>query len=161
VTPKSATEMAAVAASAPVTLATAGVSQTMISLAVGLIGVWLARTVFVNRENRRLSHNQPVRETLPITLAACLIAGAVIWDRELSISTSAFLGLGVGWTTVVILELFGDNAINALRVLTGRVSIAPHGRRIEREVMPTTPDDMTDLLRQADDKAPDYKPPNA
>jgi hypothetical protein len=161
VNPKAATETAAVAMSAPVTFATAGAGPTLISMAVGLLGVWLARIVFVNRENRRLERSQPLRETLPVTLAACLIAGALIWDQRLSISTSAFLGLGVGWTTVLLLELFGDNVLNAMRALTGRGPLTPvRPRTGPTEVAPNPlPDDMVELLRQADEKDPDYKPP--
>lgn len=159
--PKAATETAAVAVSAPVTFATAGVGPTLVSMAVGLLGVWLARIVFVNRENRRIGKQQKLRETLPVTLAACLIAGALIWDQRLSISTSAFLGLGVGWTTVLLLEFFGDNILNAMRALTGRLPVAPARIQVgDGEIAPNSlPADMVELLREADEKDPDYKPP--
>jgi hypothetical protein len=161
VNPKAATETAAVAASAPVTWVTAGFQQTLISLAVGLVGVWLARIVFVNRENRRLDRRQPLSDTLPVTLAACLIAGAIIYDQRLGISASAFLGLGVGWTTVLLLEFFGDNILNAMRALTGRSPVHAAQRYEDGPVYPNVPDDMNKLLHDADEAAPDYKPPQA
>jgi hypothetical protein len=158
---KAGVEVAAVAASAPVTLATAGISATLVSLSVGLIGVWLARIVFVSRENRRLEKPTPFLSTLPVTLAACLIAGAVIWDQHLGISASVFVGLGTGWTTVLILEFAGDRLLNSLRVLMGGEAhpVVPL-RPQNQEVYPNVPDDMADLLRQADEVDPQNKPPS-
>jgi biotin transporter BioY len=156
---KAAIEIAAVAASAPISLATAGVHQTIVSLGVGLIGVWLARIVFVNRENRRLEKRSPLRETLPVTLAACLIAGAVIYDQHLGISASVFIGLATGWTTVVILELFGDRFVNSIRIFFGMAPIARAHAPSGEEVEATRPKDFDALLREMDEKAPDYKPP--
>lgn len=157
---KAAVESVAVAASAPLTLVTAGVQQTFISLAVGLIGVWLARIVFVNRENRRLDKRAPFMETLPVTAAACLIAGVVIYDQQLGISASAFIGLGVGWTTVVLLELFGDRAVNALRVLLGMDPIPHSPLPTATEIEPTSTKEFDDLLREVDRAAPDYERPS-
>lgn len=153
-TPKAATESAAVALSAPVTLATAGVGQTLLSMAVGLIGVWLARTVFVNRENRKLRRHQPLSETLPVTFAACLIAGALIYDQHLGISSSVFLGLGVGWTTVLLLEFFGDNILNAMRALTGRTPPPPPATKEQfDDRYGNLPEEYRQLLHEIDEHA--------
>lgn len=81
-----------------------GPSDGLISLGLGLLGVLLARTIFVNRENRALGRRQPWRETLPITLAACLIAGGMIWDGHLLYSKAIFTGIAVGWTTIVVID---------------------------------------------------------
>ncbi len=97
-----------VAASSGVIAATEGVPEAMISLSVGLLGVTLARWVFVNREHRSLPKPQRWNETLPLTLVAMLITGALIWDKNYSISMSAFIGLGVGWSAVVLLDVLGD-----------------------------------------------------
>lgn len=163
---KAVTEVAAVAASAPVTLATGGgIPTTIISLAVGLVGVWLARIVFVNRENRRLEKPAPWQETLPITLAGCLIAGAIIWDRELGISAAAFTGLGVGWTTVLILEFFGDRIIAGMRAAAGLEPKPVPEQRPPGGVneLPANKDEAVfdDLLHKIDETAAgrDYQPP--
>ena len=92
-----------------------GVPDGLVSLAVGLWGVALARWVFVNRENRRLPRHQSWRETLPLTLVAALVASVVIIDRDLGLSAAAFTGLGVGWTAVLLLDLFGERITAAFR----------------------------------------------
>lgn len=128
-----------VAASAPVTAATAGLEQAMLSLGIGMVGVVLARTIFVVRENARLKRVQPHSETLPLTLAAMLIAGGIIWDRQLGISMAAFTGLGVGWVAVLLLDILGQRVIEVLRVILGvKADSAP-------------PADMTDQLRKIDE----------
>lgn len=87
----------------------------LVSLGVGLVGVWLARWVFVGRENRRLRKPQRWNDTLPLTLVAMLISGVVIWDRHLGLSAAAFVGLGVGWAAVLLLDVFGERVISMLR----------------------------------------------
>lgn len=87
------------------------VPNALVSLAIGLIGVALARWIFVNREVRRTNLPQSWRETVPLTLMAMLVAGVIIWDRKLSMSSSAFLGLGVGWVAVLLLDIFGERVL--------------------------------------------------
>lgn len=87
----------------------------LVSLGVGLIAVWLARWVFVGRENRKLGKPQGWKDTLPLTLVGMLIAGVVIHDRQLGLSAAAFVGLGVGWAAVLLLDVFGERVINMLR----------------------------------------------
>ena len=108
-------EAAAVMVWAQIVAAFKGVPDGLVSLAVGLWGVALARWVFVNRENRRLPRHQSWRETLPLTLVAALVASVVIIDRDLGLSAAAFTGLGVGWTAVLLLDLFGERITAALR----------------------------------------------
>lgn len=115
----------------------AGVTQAALSLGIGMVGVALARTIFVVRENQRLKRVQPFRETLPLTLAAMLITGVIIWDRQLGISMAAFTGLGVGWVAVLLLDILGNRMIEVVRVLMG--------------VKPEVPNDMTDTLRKLDE----------
>ena len=91
----------------------------LISLAIGLLGVVLARWVFVNREQRRLGRKESWSETLPITLVGALVAGVIIWDRDLGFSSAAFVGLGVGWATVLILEVAGARISQAMQTLLG------------------------------------------
>ena len=91
----------------------------MVSVCVGLLGVFLARTVFIDRENRRLQRRQTWRETLPVTGTAMLIAGVWIWDSRPSLSIAAFTGLGVGWVAVILLDILGKRVADGLRALLG------------------------------------------
>ena len=129
---------AAVVASAPVTAATAGLAQALLSLSIGMVGVTLARTIFVGRENQRLKRKQQFGETFPLTAAAMLIAGVIIWDRQLGISMAAFTRLGVGWVAVLALDVLGQRAIEVLRVLMGA---KPN----------ETPPDMLNTLQKLDE----------
>lgn len=92
-----------------------GIPDGLVSLGVGLIGVVLARWVFVNRENRLLPRRQPWRETLPLTLVAMLVTGVLVYDREFGLSMAAFTGLGVGWAAVLLLDVLGDRITAAFR----------------------------------------------
>lgn len=87
----------------------------LVSLGVGLVAVWLSRWVFVTRENRRMRKPQKWNDTLPLTLVAMLITAVVIMDRHLGLSAAAFVGLGVGWAAVLLLDVFGERVINMLR----------------------------------------------
>lgn len=101
-----------VLASVPVTAALGHPGDAVISLILGLLGVLLARTVFVDRENRKLGRRQRLRETLPLTLTAMLISGVVIWDNQMGFSTAAFTGIGVGWTAILLLDVIGRRIID-------------------------------------------------
>lgn len=102
--PKAAPEVAVIATT-PVPWIIGGSTEGLTSLALGLTAVFLARIVFVNKENRALGHKQPWRETLPITLLACLIAGGMIVDGHLLYSKAIGVGVGVGWTTIATINL--------------------------------------------------------
>jgi hypothetical protein len=86
-----------------------------VSQGVGLWGVLLARWVFVNRENRRLTRPQRWQETMPLTLVAMLVTAVLVHDKELGISMAAFTGLGVGWVAVLLLDVLGDRILAAMR----------------------------------------------
>jgi hypothetical protein len=133
----------------------ASLPQGLLSLAVGLLGVVLARWVFVNREQRRSGRRERWSETLPVTLIAMLIVGVLINDRTLSLSAAAFLGLGVGWVTVLLLDIFGDRIIAALRAGLGVGPASPkfpkaadlsgHGGNLQSSDV-DMPDDLADLV---------------
>lgn len=135
-----------------------GIPSGLVSLSVGLWGVVLARWVFVNRENRLLPRRQGWRETLPVTLAAMLITSVVVHDRNLGLSAAAFTGLGVGWSAVLLLDLFGERIAAAFRAGFA-MPVPPHvankadmsgqdGVVTDREA--TTPPDMAALIDQLD-----------
>lgn len=102
--------------------AASGATDGLINLGFGLLGVVLARWVFINKENRRLQRREDWNHTLPLTLVAMLIAGVLIWDREMRLSFAVFTGLGSGWATVAILDLLGEKATSFFEALRG---IAP------------------------------------
>lgn len=127
------------------------------SLIVGLIGVVLARWVFVGRENRRIGRPQRWNDTLPLTFVAMLITGVIIMDRELGLSTAAFTGLGVGWAAVLILDVLGERVINMLRAGFA-IQVPPEvkhvadasghdGKMLDERNVPT---DMMDSLEKID-----------
>ncbi len=86
--------------------------QSILAVALGLLGVMLARTVFVDRENRKLGRRQKLRETLPLTGVAALISGVLIYDNQMGYSTAAMTGLGVGWTAILLLDVIGKRIID-------------------------------------------------
>lgn len=136
------------------------VPDGLVSLAVGLLGVALARWIFVNREVRRTSQPQAWTEQLPLTLMAMLVTGVLIWDRQLGLSSSAFLGLGVGWVAVLLLDIFGDRVLTVFRgSLQGGPANpnmppqADHSGRdgLMDEEVTFLPPDMRDQLKRIDD----------
>ena len=66
-----------------------------------------------------------------------LIAGVVIWDRKTGLSMSVFIGLGVGWTAILLLDVIGAWMLKTGRRIAG-VSDADMG----------IPLDQTKLLDQ-------------
>lgn len=127
------------------------VPDGLISLGVGLVGVALARWVFVNRQNRRQRKKESWKETLPLTLVAMLITGVLVWDRRLGVSASAFAGLGVGWVAVLLLDVVGDKILLAF----GGTPIAashfdhPGPGRLRPETL-DTPDDLGEMVYKLD-----------
>jgi hypothetical protein len=112
---KAAGDAGAVMAASQVVALFSSVPDGLVSLGVGLWGVALARWVFVNRENRRMNIPQNWRETLPLTLVAMLVAGVIIHDQQVGLSLAAFIGLGVGWAAVLILDILGERITAAFR----------------------------------------------
>lgn len=107
----------AVVATAPVV--GADTAHALVSVAVGLVGVVLARAVFLTRQKRQTGHGEPWRDTLPMTLAAMLLAGVLIFDRRMGVSSAAVIGLGLGTVAVVMLDILGERALAMLRTLFG------------------------------------------
>lgn len=139
---------------------TSGFPDALVSLGVGLIGVALARWVFVNREVRRTSTHQSWKETLPLSLVAALITGVIVVDRKLSVSASAFLGLGVGWAAVILLDILGDRVTAAIRVtfqggpidptLPSKADNSGHDGKMDSSVV-DVPAEISQLTIQAED----------
>lgn len=123
--PHDAAAPVAVSLSTSYALLDAGWVQSLISLAAGLIAVWVARLVFITRENRQLHRQQTWRETVPLTVVAMLIAGAFIWQNSLKASTAIYVGLGVGWVAVILLDILGQRVMETLRTALGGGPASP------------------------------------
>lgn len=128
----------------------------MVSLVVGMLGVALARWVFVNRQYRETSRTQRWNETVPLTLVAMLVAGVLIYDRRFGVSTSAFVGLGVGWTAVLLLDVLGDWILSKMKVLMSAgpadpsfPKVADHSGMDGLVTKGDTDDEMGELLDRA------------
>lgn len=137
-----------------------GFDAGLISLGCGLVAVALSRWVFINREMRRVRRRESWHETLPLTLVAMLIAGVIIHDRHLSLSASVFVGLGAGWTAVVLLDILGQRTMDGLRALLGSGPVNPlpphadlSGRegQLDSDVV-DVPRDMARLIDRADEE---------
>jgi hypothetical protein len=109
---------AAVAASSSVFVVSGQVYQ-LGCLALGLLGVWLARTVFVDQENRKLRRRQKLRETMPLTLAGMLVVGSFLWDANTTLAKASLFGLSVGYGTMLILKMLGRMAPGLARAIAG------------------------------------------
>ena len=113
-------------------VASGGLTEKVISVCLGLAGVALARQVFINKQRRSSGQKAPISETLPLTLCAMLVAGAIIYDRELGLSMSVFTGLGVGWTAILLLDVLGGwvfkTSKRIFQITDEELGISPHER---------------------------------
>lgn len=121
--------------------------NALFSTMLGLSGVALARTVFINREVRQTGQRLHLSDTLPLTLTAMLITGVIIWDRQLGLSMSVFTGLGVGWTAILLLDVVGAGVLNVLRRSLGQPPAIPEPPKQYPENIPP---DIERLLRKLD-----------
>lgn len=137
--------MAAAAASAPI--AVNHEIYTLIAMAIGFVGVVLARTVYVDQENRRLGRVQTFRETSPLTGVAMVIVLPIIWHLELAIPYAALLSLGVGYAAMTVLGIIAKATAGGARsaakaVLESLPDLPPE--------QPALPPDMERLLDDID-----------
>jgi hypothetical protein len=113
------------------------------------MAVFTARVVFQDREAERTHQRQSWRKTLPITMAAMLIEIAFVVQQNLNLPSAIFTGLGVGWVTVLLLDLFGERIIDIVKAAIGTKQQA------FMPLPPTTslgdlPQDMKDDLSRID-----------
>jgi hypothetical protein len=136
----------------------ASIPSGLVSLGVGLVGVGLSRWVFITKENRRLQKKEEWSESLPLTLAAMLITGVIIHDRQLGFSTAAFVGLGVGWAAVLLLDVLGQRIVAIVRAALGAAAapgfppaadLSGHDGRLTSEDV-NLPAEMVRLLDEID-----------
>jgi hypothetical protein len=93
-----------------------------ISILLGVLGVILARLVYVDAENKKLGRRQTVRETMPLTMVALLIAGPFIWKHRDAITVTPLLGLGIGWSALLLLKLAGTAVAAGGRAFVGELA---------------------------------------
>lgn len=80
------------------------------AVALSLIGVYLARLVTVDAENKKLGRVQTLRETGPLTWIGVLIVAPIVWYMHIPIPLAAPMGLGVGYSVKVVLKILGSGA---------------------------------------------------
>lgn len=132
----------------------------IVSVAIGLLGVLLARWVFVNRENRRLPRPQRWQETMPLTLVGMLVTAVLVHDQKMGFSMAAATGLGVGWAAVLLLDVLGDRILAAFRAgfamplppeVRNKADLSGHEGRITTDLVDLPPD-MLRALERLDDQ---------
>jgi hypothetical protein len=88
---------------------------TLIAVALALVGVYLARLVTIDAENKRLGRVQTLRETGPLTWIGVLIVCPLIWHFNIAVPWASMIGLGVGYSVRLVLKIFGSGAAGAAR----------------------------------------------
>jgi hypothetical protein len=106
---------------------------------LGLIGVYLARLVTIDAENKRLGRIQTLRETRPLTWIGVLIVCPFIWHFNIAVPWASMIGLGVGYSVRVVLKIFGGGAVSAARILARRAAEALEDEERAASDRPTMP----------------------
>lgn len=112
------------------------------SLLLALVGVALARVAFTTKQ-QRLGERISITETLTITGMAMLVVGPIVWEHQLGLTTSAFLGLGAGWSSIALFDAIGSRVVNIISAI-----IPPMGSSTPPPAAPPS-----------DEPRPDPRPP--
>lgn len=180
-TAKAGLSTTAVAAVARVNDGTIQVSNfwySVLSVGLALAGVYLARQVTIGEENRTLGREQSYRETGPLTWIGILIICPFIWHYNIAVPWASLLGLGVGYSVRVLLRIFGDGTVAAVREFLRRAGAgpaapaapapppaapptldAPGAKHVATILPPTTTPEQHRLLGRIDDVTPDEDKP--
>lgn len=102
-------------------------SYTVLSVLLALAGVYLARLVTINDENKKLGRVQSFSETGPLTWIGVLIVCPLIWHYSVAVPWAAMIGLGVGYSVKIILRVLGSGAAGAARGMATRAAEALGG----------------------------------
>ena len=133
---------AATALAAPVgSLTVSPTLYNIITLALGMIGVIVARMVYIDQENKRLGRKQTIGETLPLTIVALLIAMPFVWKHREEITIAPLIGLGVGYSALLLLKLIGRATIVAARTMAQEVALSLSDTPVPRK-RDADPDDQ-------------------
>ena len=95
---------------------------SLLAVLLGFAGVWLARLVTIDTEDKRLGRRQTRRETVPLTLIGALIVCPLIWQFNLAVPWASMIGLGVGYSVKLVLKIFGGGAVSAARAIARRAA---------------------------------------
>lgn len=89
------------------------------SLVLSTIGLILARQL-APASVRKLNKRQEIVLTFLLLLLMFLIVTGQLWtDRPLEAGEATVLGIGLGWTGLLVLEIMGDRFSRALGILLG------------------------------------------
>lgn len=129
--------------------------EPFVSLGLALLGVALARVAFTTRQ-QRLGERISILEEVVIAGMAMLVVGPVVWEHQLGITTSALLGLGAGWSAILLFDAIGSRVIQIITSILPNVTLPPtptpsiEPRPDPRPAEPPIPGDMVDLLEDID-----------
>jgi hypothetical protein len=141
----------------PVVIEVSAGLYTACAVVLAMIGIYLARLVTIDAENKRLGRVQTLRETGPLTWIAVLIVGPLIWHWQVAVPVAPVIGLGVGYSVRAILKIFGGGAVASAKALLrgAAAAIDEQDTLADTPVPPAaeTPDAIaqTKLLQQLDD----------
>lgn len=129
----------------------------LLAVALALIGVYLARLVTIDAENKRLGRRQSLSETGPMTWIGILMVCPLVWHFEIAVPWAAFLGLGVGYSVRMLLKIVGAGVVSGARGMM-------RGMASNLEVLPklqAPPPDDPEGLRMLEilDRIPDPEEP--
>lgn len=88
-----------------------------LAVALALAGIYLARLVTIDQEDKRLGRKQTYRETGPLTWIAVLIVCPLIWQLKIAPQYASVIGLGVGYSVRVVLKIIGGATTAAARAI--------------------------------------------
>jgi hypothetical protein len=142
-------------AAGPVVIEVSAWIYTSFAVLLSLAGVYLARLVTIDAENKRLGRVQTMRETGPLTWIGVLIVGPLIWHFEVAIPWAPIIGLGVGYSVRAMLKVFGGGALASARYML-RGAAAALEEKESLAAVPVPDDDphieaMKPLLAKLDD----------
>jgi hypothetical protein len=90
---------------------------SLLAVVLALAGIYLARLVTIDQEDKRLGRKQTYRETGPLTWIAVLIVCPMIWQFDIAPQYASVIGLGVGYSVRLVLKIIGGATTSAARAL--------------------------------------------
>lgn len=146
-----ATGIAVVRDQQPVVIEVSGSIYLLMSVALALIGVYLARLVTIDAENKKLGRIQTLRETGPLTWIGILIVGPLIWHFKIDIPYASLIGLGVGYSVRAVLKVVGSGAVASARAMVrGAAAAMDEKSSLSETPVPAPTSDDDDLLEKLD-----------
>jgi hypothetical protein len=124
---------------------------TFIAVTLALVGVYLARLVTIDAENKKLGRIQTLRETGPLTWIGVLIVGPLIWHFKIDIPYASLIGLGVGYSVRAVLKVVGSGAVASARaMIRGAAAAMEEQHSLGAVPVPAPSNEDDDLIEQLD-----------